>query len=191
MTITKDSVVSIEYTLTDDENEVLDSSEGTGPLEYLHGHSNLIPGLEKQLEGKKAGDAFKATVAPAEAYGEYQDRLVVEVERSQFPDDVEISEGMQFEAGGPEGSQIVTVTAVTDSKVTVDANHALAGETLHFDVKVVSVREATEDEKAHGLESAGCGCGCGGGECGDDCGCDCDDDCDDDGCSSGGCGCGH
>lgn len=190
MTITKDSVVSIEYTLTDDENEVLDSSEGVGPLEYLHGHNNLIPGLEKVLEGKKAGDSFKTAVAPAEGYGEYQDKLVVEVERSQFPDDVEIKEGMQFEAGGAEGSQVVTVTAVTDTKVTVDANHPLAGETLNFDVKILSVRESTEDEKVNGLESQHSGCGCGG-DCGDDC--DCENDSDDEGCGcgSGGCGCGH
>jgi len=184
MTITTDSVVSIEYTLTDDGNEVLDSSEGAGPLEYLHGHNNLIPGLEKEMEGKKAGDTFKATIAPEQAYGVYHDELVVEVERSQFPDDVEITEGMQFEAGGPDGSRVVTVTAVNAAKVTVDANHPLAGETLHFDVKVVSVREATEEEKADGLQS-GCGCGCGGDDCGDDCGCD------DEGCGSGGCGCGH
>jgi len=190
MTIAKDSVVSIEYTLTDSENEVLDSSEGTGPLEYLHGHNNLIPGLEKELNGKKAGDTFKTSVAAADAYGEYQDELVVEVERSQFPDDVEITEGMQFEAGGPDGSRVVTVTAVNETKVTVDANHPLAGEVLHFDVKVVSVREATEKEKTDGLESSGCGCGCGEGGCGDDC--DCDDDCGEEGgCGSGGCGCGH
>lgn len=182
MTISKDSVVSIEYTLTDDQNEVLDSSQGTGPLEYLHGHQNLIPGLEKELEGKKAGDNFKATVPPAEAYGEYQDELVVEVDRSQFPDDVDVVEGMQFEAGSPDGSRVVTVTSVEGQKITVDANHPLAGETLHFDVKVVSVRAATEDEKENGLDH---GCGCGSGGCGDDC------ECDDGSCGSGGCGCGH
>lgn len=187
MTITKDSVVSIEYTLTDDDNEVLDASKEMGPLEYLHGNGNLIPGLEKELEGKKAGDTFKATIKPEDAYGVFHKELVVEVERNQFPDDVAIEVGMQFEAGGPNGSQVVTVTEVTDAKVTVDANHPLAGETLHFDVKVVSVRESTEEEKANGLESA-CGCGCGD----DGCGCG-DDDCEEDGCGcgSGGCGCGH
>lgn len=183
MTIAKDSVVSIEYTLTDDQNEVLDSSEGMGPLEYLHGHNNLIPGLEKELEGKNVGDSFKAVVKPEDAYGEIQKELVVEVDRAQFPDDVEITVGMQFEAGGPDGSRIVTVTDVKDNKITVDANHPLAGETLHFDVKVVSIREATEQEKAEGLESA-CGCGCG-----DDC--DCDDDCGHEGHGDCGCGCGH
>lgn len=181
MTIAKDKVVSIEYTLTDDQNEVLDSSEGMGPLEYLHGHNNLIPGLEKELEGKKAGDTLKASIAPADAYGEYLNELVVEVERSQFPDDVEITVGMQFEAGSPEGSRVVTVTEIKDNKVTVDANHPLAGETLNFDVKVMSVRDATDDEKANGLKSE-CGCGCGD---------DCDGDCEDDGCGSGDCGCGH
>lgn len=181
MTISKDSVVSIEYTLTDDQNEVLDSSEGTGPLEYLHGHNNLIPGLEKELEGKKAGDTFKTKIAPSDAYGEYQNELVVEVDRNQFPDDVEITEGMQFEAGGPDGSRVVTVTSVKDAKITVDANHPLAGETLHFDVKVVSIREATSEEKEHGLQSA-CGCGCDG---------DCEDDCEEDGCGSHSCSCGH
>ena len=178
MTNAKDKVVSIEYTLTDDQNEVLDSSEGMGPLEYLHGRNNLIPGLEKELEGKKAGDTLKATIAPADAYGEYQDELVVEVERSQFPDDVEITEGMQFEAGGPDGSRVVTVTEVNDAKITVDANHPLAGETLHFDVKVVAVRDATEDEKENGLKG-GCGCCCG------------DDIEFDDYCETGGCGCDH
>ncbi len=182
MVISKDSVVGIEYTLRDDQNEVIDSSDEVGPLEYLHGHNNLIPGLEKQLEGKAAGDSLKATVAPADAYGEYLDELVVEVDRAQFPDDVTIEEGMQFEAGGPDGSRVVTVTAINDSKVTVDANHPLAGETLHFDVKVVSVRAATEDEKKNGLQSS-CGCGCG-----DD---DEDCDCGSGGCGSGGCGCGH
>jgi FKBP-type peptidyl-prolyl cis-trans isomerase SlyD len=183
MTITKDSVVEIEYTLTDSQNEVIDSSEGSGPLEYLHGHENIIPGLEKELEGKSAGATFKTTVAPLEAYGERQEELVVQVNRSQFPSDVELTEGMQFEAGSPDGSRVVTVTAIDGDSITVDANHPLAGETLHFDVKVVSVRAATEEEIQSGLQSS-CGCGCG-----DDCGDDCD--CEDGGCGSGGCSCGH
>lgn len=180
MTITKDSVVSIEYTLTDDQNEVLDSSEGMGPLEYLHGHNNLIPGLERELEGKKAGDEFKVTVKPEDGYGVYHDELVVEVDRAQFPADVEIEEGMQFEAGGPNGSQVVTVTEINDTKVKVDANHALAGESLFFDVKVVTVRESTEKEKTEGLHNE---CGCDHDDCGDG-------DCGSDGCGCG-CGCGH
>lgn len=189
MTISKDSVVSIKYTLTDAQNEVIDSSDEMGPLEYLHGNNNLIPGLEKELEGKKAGDSFKVTIAPGEAYGEKHDELVVEVDRAQFPDDAEIVEGMQFEAGGPEGSRVVTVTAINENKITVDANHPLAGETLHFDVEVVAVREATEEEKASGLES---GCGCGDDDCEDDDCCSSDDsDCSSGGCPPSGCaGCG-
>ncbi|HOU38592.1 MAG TPA: peptidylprolyl isomerase [Treponemataceae bacterium] len=180
MTVTKDSVVGIEYTLTDDKKQTLDSSAGAGPLEYLHGHNNIIPGLEKELDGKSVGDEFTATIAPADAYGERMDNLVVEVSRSQFPDDVEVTAGMQFEAGDANGSRIVTVTTVNGDSVTVDANHPLAGENLHFAVKVVSIREATEDEKKNGFMDSGddeCGCG-------DDC--DCGDDC-----GSGGCGCGH
>jgi FKBP-type peptidyl-prolyl cis-trans isomerase SlyD len=182
MTISKDSVVSIEYSLTDDTNEILDSSEGMGPLEYLHGHSNIIPGLERELEGKKAGDSFKVSVKPEDAYGAYDENLVVKVGREQFPDDVEIEEGMQFEAAGPNGSHIVKVTAVEGDKVTIDANHDLAGETLHFDVKVISVRESTEEERAQGGLHSGCGCGCDHDDCEDE-------DC----CGSGdcGCGCGH
>ena len=176
MTVTKDSVVGIEYTLTDDNKQTLDSSAGAGPLEYLHGHNNIIPGLEKELEGKSVGDEFSATVAPADAYGERMDNLVVEVNRSQFPEDVEVTAGMQFEAGDANGSRIVTVTAVNGDSVTVDANHPLAGETLHFAVKVVSIREATGEEKTKGfLDSHSCGDDC---DCGDDCG-------------SGGCGCGN
>ena len=176
MTVTKNSVVGIEYTLTDDNKQTLDSSVGAGPLEYLHGHNNIIPGLEKQLDGKSVGDEFTASVPPAEAYGERMDNLIVEVKRDQFPDDVEIKEGMQFEAGDPNGSRIVTVTAVSGDSVTVDANHPLAGENLNFAVKVVSIREATDEEKANGfLDSHSCGDDC---DCGDDCG-------------SGGCGCGN
>lgn len=187
MTVSKDSVVGIEYTLTDDKKQTLDSSAGADPLEYLHGHNNLIPGLEKQLEGKSVGDEFTATVAPAEAYGERMDNLIVEVNRSQFPDDVEITVGMQFEAGDPNGSRIVTVTEVKEETLTVDANHPLAGENLHFAVKVISIRAATDEEKKEGfIGQQSC-------DCGDDSDCS-SGDCSSGDCASGGCasgGCGH
>jgi len=174
MTVTKDSVVGIEYTLTNDKKQTLDSSTGAGPLEYLHGHNNIIPGLEKELDGKSIGDEFTATVPPADAYGERMDNLVVEVNRAQFPEDVDVAPGMQFEAGDANGSRIVTVTAVNDDSVTVDANHPLAGENLNFAVKVVSIHEATDEEKTKGfLDPHSCGDDC---DCGDDCasgGCDC------------------
>ncbi len=180
MTISKDKVVSIEYSLKNDAGELLDSSEGTGPLEYIQGHNNIIPGLEKALEGKTAGDKISVVVAPADGYGEHHDDLVIEVDKSQFQADGEIEEGMQFEAESENGSHIVVVTKVTDSKVTVDANHPLAGENLHFDVTVADVRDATEQELEEGLDY---GCGCEG---------DCDsDECGSGGCGTGGCSCGH
>ncbi len=186
MIISNDKVVSIEYTLKDAEGEILDSSEGVGPLEYIHGHKNLIPGLERELAGKKSGDSFSVTVEPKDAYGEYSEELLVSVSKEQFPEDVELEVGMQFEAGNQAENRLVTVVEIADNTVTIDANHPLAGETLYFDVKVTDVRDATDDELRQGLMD---GCGCGGHDCG--CGdheCDCGDEDEDCGCS-GGCGC--
>lgn len=190
MNVTKDRVVSLSYTLTDPQGKVLDSSEDTGPLAYLHGNDNIISGLEKALEGKNEGDAFKVTVKAAEAYGERDEGLVVNVPRARFQGVASIEAGMQFEAETAEGSRLVTVTKVSDDMVTVDANHALAGIDLTFDVSVVAVRAASEEEIKHGhphSEHSHGGCGCGG-DCGDDCG----DDCGCGGASEGssGCGCG-
>lgn len=182
MTISKDKMVSIEYTLKNSTGEVIDSSQDAGPLDYIHGRGDLISGLEFALEGKSAGDAFAVEIEAADAYGEKNPEAVFDVPKSQF-DGADIEVGMQFEASSPEGSHVVTVVKITDESVTVDANHPLAGEKLCFDIKVVEVREATAEELAGG----GCGCGCG---CGDD-----DDYYDDDhggcggGCSSCGCGC--
>lgn len=180
MIITKDKVVSIEYTLKDAKGEILDSSESMGPLDYIHGHQNIIPGLEKALEGKKSGDTLSVEVEPAEAYGEYQQDLVLDVPRSQFQIEGEIEEGMQFEAGGSDGSRLVTVVEVATDTIKIDANHPLAGEKLFFDISIGEIRDATEDELKRGSLSS-CGCGCG-----DDCddGCDCGED------SDGSCGCG-
>lgn len=150
MQITKHSVASIEYTLTDDGGQVIDTSEGRGPLEYLHGAGNLIPGLESQLEGKSAGDEFQSRIEPADAYGERDDRMVQDVPRSQLPAEVDVTVGMQFQAQGPAGVQVVTVVGVEGDTVKMDGNHPLAGVTLNFDVKVVEVREATAEEVEHG-----------------------------------------
>ncbi len=178
MEIKKDSIVNIEYTLKNEKGDVIDTSKDMGPLEYLHGYGNLIPGLEKELEGKKAGDSLTVAIKPEDGYGEYSDELVVEVPKANFEVDAEIEVGMQFEAG----PRIVTVTKVEGDTVTIDANHELAGQTLHFDVKIDSVREATKDEIAALLSSdGGCGCGSSGSEggcapsdcssCGGGCGC--------------------
>ena len=151
MNITNEKVVSIDYTLTGPDGQVLDTSQDRGPLTYLQGVGNIIPGLERQLEGKFKGDEVKITVPAAEAYGERDERLVQPVPRGAFKDIEKIEPGMQFQASGPGGAQgIVTVVNVEDSQVTIDANHPLAGVPLTFDVKVVDVRDPTPEEKAHG-----------------------------------------
>ncbi len=186
MNISKNSVVSLDYTLKDEAGEILDTTNGIEPLEYIHGRGNLIAGLERVLDGKEEGALFKnLEVKPEDAYGEYFPNLVAEVSRDSFPENVTIKVGMQFEAESENGSQIVTVTKIEGDNITVDGNHPLAGKTLYFDVRVVAVREATEEEKAFGL-SHSCGCGCSGG--------DCESGADDEGCfcghGNGCCGCG-
>jgi FKBP-type peptidyl-prolyl cis-trans isomerase SlyD len=188
MIISKNLVVSFDYTLTDENKQVLDSSSGSGPLSYLHGYENIIPGLEKALEGKTEGDAFTVTVPAAEAYGERDEHFVANIPLDQFEDIDVVEAGMQFQAETPDGEQqIVTVTKVANGMATIDANHPLAGMDLTFEVKVVSIKEATAEEIEHGHPHHAGGCGGCDGSCGED-GCDCssgDDDCE------GGCGCGH
>lgn len=150
MQITADTVVSIDYTLRNDGGDVLDQSAPDSPLSYLHGHGNLIPGLESALVGKTAGDQIDAVIPPAEAYGEFDARLVQVVPRELFQGIDAIEPGMQFQAQSGEGMQLITVKEVSDESVTVDGNHQLAGETLHFDVTVKEVREASTEELSHG-----------------------------------------
>ena len=150
MQIAKDKVASIEYTLTDSAGQVLDSSVGGDPLAYLHGAGNIIPGLEKALEGKVVGDAFKVSIAPTEGYGEKDDSLLQTVPRTMFAGVDEIEVGMQFHAQTDHGMQVITVANVDGNNVTVDGNHPLAGQTLNFDVKVVEVRAASNEELEHG-----------------------------------------
>lgn len=151
MHIAANKVVSIDYTLTNGQGQVLDSSSGREPLAYLQGHSNIISGLESALEGKSAGDSLKVTIPPAEAYGDRDESLSHAVPRKMFENADEVQVGMQFQTMSEQGAtQIVTVTGVDTEHVTVDANHPLAGETLTFDVTVVDVRDATEEELDHG-----------------------------------------
>lgn len=151
MKIEKDSVVSIDYTLTDERGEVLDSSKDHGqPLSYIHGAGNIIPGLESKLEGKSAGEQLKVSVAPEDGYGIRDEKHVAKVNRDQFKGVEDLEVGMQFRTEGGGHSQVVTVTAIEKDSVTVDANHPLAGRTLNFDVSIVSVRKATPDELSHG-----------------------------------------
>jgi FKBP-type peptidyl-prolyl cis-trans isomerase SlyD len=145
------SVVSIHYKLTDNDGNVIDTSEGMDPLTYLHGVGNLIPGLEKELVGKVENDALSVKVLPADGYGETMQELVESVPKTAFQGVDNIEVGMSFEAKNPNGDmQRIVVKKVEGDMVTVDANHPLAGVELNFDVTIISVREATEEEIAHG-----------------------------------------
>jgi FKBP-type peptidyl-prolyl cis-trans isomerase SlyD len=150
MQIAQDSVVSIHYTLTSDAGEVIDSSAGNEPLAYMQGHGNLIPGLEKELEGKKVGDKLKVRIAPADAYGEHDTDLVQDVPRAAFGGVADIQVGMQFQAQSNHGPRTVTITKVVGETITVDGNHPLAGQHLNFAVEVTEVRAATQEELSHG-----------------------------------------
>jgi len=146
MHITDDKVVQFNYTLKNEEGQVLDTSEGKQPLAYLHGRKTIVPGLEAALEGKAAGESLNVEVEPAQAYGEHDPQMVQPVPRDKFQGVDEIQPGMQFQAQTPAGPRTVTVTDVGSEEVTVDANHPLAGQTLHFDVDIVDVRDATAEE---------------------------------------------
>jgi FKBP-type peptidyl-prolyl cis-trans isomerase SlyD len=148
--IEKNRVVTLHYTLRDEQGTVIDSSSGRAPLSYLHGKNNLIPGLEEALSGKSAGDEFDVTVPPERGYGRRDDRLVQIVPRSRFAENLELTPGMQVRASGPQGARMVTVVRVERDFVTVDANHPLAGRTLYFSVAVTEVRKATHEEVSHG-----------------------------------------
>lgn len=150
MQITQDAVVSIHYTLTNDKGETLDSSAGGEPLAYLHGNGNLIPGLENALNGKQAGDKLSLKIAPADGYGEYNKALVQRVPRRSFRGVSDMRVGMQFQVQSDTGPRSVTVTQVAGDMVTVDGNHALAGQNLNFEVEVTDVRAATAEELSHG-----------------------------------------
>ncbi len=151
MLITSDKVVLIHYTLTNETGTVLDSSSGGEPLAYLQGKGNIIPGLEKALEGRQAGDKLNVRVEPVEGYGVRDAELVQQVPRRAFGSVKDVKPGMQFHAQGAHGQmRVVTVTRVQGDMVTVDGNHPLAGEVLVFDVEVAEVREATGEELEHG-----------------------------------------
>lgn len=149
MTIEKDKVGLIEYTLTNEEGETLDASNGN-PLAYLHGHHNLIPGLEQELEGKKVGDKFTATIPAEDAYGERHPELTQTVSKDMFQGVEELEVGMRFQAQSEQGTHSVEITAIDGDQITVDGNHPLAGMPLTFEVEVVGVRDATEEELDHG-----------------------------------------
>jgi FKBP-type peptidyl-prolyl cis-trans isomerase SlyD len=149
MQIGANKAVTFHYSLRDDAGQVLDSSDGRPPLTYLHGQGNIVPGLEKALEGKQAGDEVKTTIPPEEGYGPRDEENVQNIPRRKLPEG-KIAPGMQLRLQTNQGPIVVLVKAVEGDYVSVDANHPLAGMTLHFEVKVVEVREATSEEMEHG-----------------------------------------
>ncbi len=150
MKIENNVVVSLAYQVKMEDGVVVDQSTVDAPLDYLHGNNNLIPGLEKALEGQKAGDKFSVTVGPEEAYGEHSDDLVQRVPANVFQGVDTLEVGMRFLADTDQGPIPVEITEVDGEEVVVDGNHMLAGQTLTFDVEVVAVREATKEEIEHG-----------------------------------------
>ncbi|HWZ64074.1 MAG TPA: peptidylprolyl isomerase [Steroidobacteraceae bacterium] len=150
MPIAQNDVVSIHYTLKDDADKVLDSSAGGEPLAYLHGHGNLVPGLERALAGHDVGERLKVTVPAADGYGEYDQALVQKVPRRALKSIANLRVGMRLQAGTDHGHQAVTVTHIAGDMVTLDGNHPLAGRNLNFEIEITAVRAASEEELAHG-----------------------------------------
>lgn len=150
MQIGDQKVVTLHYTLTDNDGKVIDKSED-GSFAYLHGASNIIPGLEDALTGKSAGEEMSVSVSPEQAYGVRDEAMLQQVPKNMFEDASQIAVGTQFHAQGPNGEMlVVTVMEVEEEHVIVDGNHPLAGVELNFDVKIIDVRDASEEEVEHG-----------------------------------------
>ena len=151
MNISHNTVVAIDYTLTNDEGEVLDSSSGRAPLYYLHGYGNIIPGLENALAGHTAGESLAVTVAPADGYGEHDPEKLQAIPRQNIPPHIPLEPGLQLTGRDQHGNTLpLWVFEVREDVVLVDGNHPLAGETLHFAVEIREVRAASSEELAHG-----------------------------------------
>ena len=157
MQIVDNAAVSIHYTLTNDDGEVLDNSRDDEAMLYLHGAGNIISGLENALLGKVAGDKFNVRIIPEEAYGDFMEDMIQVIPREMFEGIDTIEVGMQFHADVSSGTGVVTVIDIDDEGITIDGNHPLAGIALNFDVEVIDVRAATAEEAAHGhIHGAGC-----------------------------------
>lgn len=174
--VEKDLVVSMEYTLTV-EGEVVDSSKENGPIEFIQGKGNIISGLEKELYGMKLDESKKVNVPAKDAYGEFDPEAMEEVPLSDFPTDIPLEVGVELAVEDEDGDAMsAVIEEINKDTVTLNFNHPLAGKDLAFDVKIVGLREATEEEMEHGHVHGD-----------EECDCDCDGDCEE---GSGGCGCG-
>ena len=151
MKVGKDKVVLMHYTLKNDAGDVIDSSDGADPLPFLQGHGNIIPGLESALEGSKVGDKLDVSIEPEEGYGERMKDAIQEIPSSALQGVDEVKVGMQLQSQDKDGNAfLVSVTKIEDDKITVDGNHPLAGQTLHFSVSIESIRKAEAEELSHG-----------------------------------------
>jgi FKBP-type peptidyl-prolyl cis-trans isomerase SlyD len=157
MKISPNLVASIHYTLKNDDGEILDSSVDQEPMNFLCGADNIVPGLEKALEGKVSGDKLSVVVEPNDGYGEYDATLVQELSKDMFAGVESIEVGMEFQTQTPDGMQVIEVKKIEGDTVTIDGNHPMAGHNLHFDIEITDVREATADELEHGhVHGEGC-----------------------------------
>ena len=152
MQITNDSVVTFDYVLTNDNGQILGTTEGSEPLSYLHGTAGVIAGLERAFTGKTLGDEFEVSLTPSEAYGERNEGLCRVVPRTDFDEPDELQPGMRFRVESESGWMIAIIVKVSEAEVTIDANHPLAGMNVHFAVKIRNVRKATKEEIEHGNE---------------------------------------
>ena len=157
--VAKYNVVSIAYTLTNNDGAVIDKATEQEPFPMIFGVGQIIPGLEAALEGKSVGDSLSVTVSPEDGYGPYNENLTQVVSKEMFEGVDEIKPGMQFHAQTDQGMDVVMVTHVEGDDVTLDANHPLAGITLNFKVDIIEIRDATEEELDHGHVHGAGGCG--------------------------------
>lgn len=190
MKISDNKYVTLTYDLhvgEGEERELMEQSTIERPMEFIYGTNSMLEAFEKEIDGLSAGDAFSFTITPDEAYGDYDENRIIELPKNIFEVDGKIDEEMLFEGNtlpmmDSSGNRLVgSVVAIGENEVTMDFNHPLAGETMHFSGTVVDVREATVEEIAALFSSGGCGCGCGSGGC---------DSCGDEGEEGKSCGCG-
>ncbi len=158
--VEENKVVTFEYTLKNDAGEVLDSSETHDPLSYIHGSGQIIPGLEAEIAGKELGAKFNATIAPENAYGIRHEELIKKIEKEHLSHLENLEVGAQLQAQDANGMQILTVVEIGEKDVTLDGNHPLAGETLHFDVEITEIRDASAEELQGHDHGSDCSSGC-------------------------------
>lgn len=150
MQIQDQKVVQIHYTLTNDDGETLDSSRGKEPLTYIQGKGNIIPGLERALAGRQTGETLTAVVEPEDGYGVKNKDLIQSIPLTSFQDPTAVEVGARFQVQTSNGTHVATVTEIAEKTATLDLNHPLADERLHFAVEIMDIRTATADELAHG-----------------------------------------